>query len=95
MTFNPSAMFLLELAWPNLYEPANARELDKFTYRCKGCGTLVKRSDRESHYRRHRREEARKRENAIRSARSQALVKARLARRGGFKQKRTELSRRI
>ena len=50
--FNPAATFLLSMLPENLFEPANTRE--SIRVRCKGCGSLVKLSERNSHFQDHK-----------------------------------------
>lgn len=55
--FDPSALFLLEFQYPNLFEPARADQVDKWVYRCKGCRKLVTRVERKEHFEDHKREQ--------------------------------------
>lgn len=53
--FDPAADFLLDLAWPNLYEPVHAAiEAGHDRYRCKGCRAVVTPGQREWHWVDHR-----------------------------------------
>lgn len=54
--FDRAALFLLDYNYENLFEAAVSNELDKMTYRCKGCLSLIKRIDRKLHYDTHKRE---------------------------------------
>lgn len=58
-SYDPAALFLLTLRWENLFEPANATEIDPRTYRCKGCRETLNGRDREKHHARHLREQER------------------------------------
>lgn len=52
--FDPATEFLLAMPWPNLFEPARADERSDWqTFRCKGCGEIVRRPGRAKHYRSH------------------------------------------
>ena len=81
-SFLPAAQFLLELAWHNLFEEADAREgNDPQTYRCKGCGEILGRVQRKQHFKHHQRVERNRKARELKRARERALAKARKARR--------------
>lgn len=79
--FDPAAIFLLDLGWPNLFEASDASEQEPWTYRCKGCALTFTRPERERHHRHHKRVETARRERELRKARERALAQAREARR--------------
>ncbi len=79
-SFDPAAEFLLDLAWPNLFEAAKASEREPQTYRCKGCGEQLMRPEREKHHRHHRRAEHARRDRETKRKRERALALARKAR---------------
>lgn len=49
--FNPAALFLLDLAYENLFELSSG---DEYHFRCKGCSALVVRIERQDHWREHK-----------------------------------------
>jgi hypothetical protein len=80
-TFDPTAFFLLDLQWENLFEPANAAERGfSETFRCKGCTQIVARRERKKHHQHHKRVEHNRRARLLQENREKALAKARKAR---------------
>lgn len=77
--FDPAAEFLLDMQWPNLFEPSNALPTNVL-WRCKGCRAIVVQGDREDHYRLHVRQREHEREKhaaKIKRDRVERLAKAR------------------
>lgn len=79
-SFDPAALFLLDLGFENLFEQASADPSIDRPFRCKGCGAIVSRGQREKHYKHHRRVEHGRRARETQRNRERALVKARRAR---------------
>jgi hypothetical protein len=52
-SFYPAAIFLLDLDYENLFDPANGGSLREWVFRCKGCGKEVERIYRKHHHRDH------------------------------------------
>ena len=76
--FDPAAEFLLDLAWPNLFDPTPYDDM----LRCRGCDDLVGRWKAAGHHEDHRRQrarEARKRREALTRQRVANLRRARSA----------------
>ena len=78
-SFDPAALFLLDWAWPNLFEPAVALPTNT-EYRCKGCGAFVSAGERERHHNHHRRIERNRRARELQRTRERSLKLARKAR---------------
>lgn len=77
--FYPAAEFLLDLQFPNLFEP---RDREGITFSCKGCGEKVKLWEREKHYNKHKGIRARSetmRQKRIARERAARLARAREA----------------
>jgi hypothetical protein len=51
--FDQAAVFLLDLDYENLFDPANGGSLRQWLFRCKGCGKEVERIYRKHHHRDH------------------------------------------
>jgi hypothetical protein len=54
--FNKAALFLLDMGYENLFEPARNTHSDVWLYNCKGCSKTVKRTERKEHHASHKRE---------------------------------------
>lgn len=80
--FDSAADFLLDMQFPNLFEPASARP-DNTHFRCKGCQEVVSIGGREEHYNKHRgirRRMETARQKRIKAERVERLAKARAVR---------------
>ena len=73
-SFNPAAMFLLDMNWRNLFEEVGTQGI----FRCKGCEAEVPRHEREKHFNHHN--GIRKRQETMRQKRIKRERVARLAR---------------
>lgn len=79
VSFDPAATFLLDMQWPNLFEPASALPTNT-RFRCKGCRMILPQQEREKHFRKHVRERDKaeaKRAAEIYAKRVKSLEKAR------------------
>lgn len=80
--FDAAAVFLLDMQFPNLFEPASAERCN-FHFRCKGCQEIVSMPERAKHFRMHVREREReqaKRQRELTAMRVRNMAKARAAR---------------